>query len=295
MTKKTLEERLQSNTVESLLYIATMQPKTQTDAIELIYNKKNINSSPVKSARDILVREGALKYGEGISKVPLIAQVDVFLNHLKTKSDNRYSSNVVDNGLTKNDLAYLKMVLDSDYFRDIFYSRYFFENCYGVHRGSVVREDGKLAMRGGAFGYMEFALTSILLYSQFLKYSGLFNDLYINDIEEVVSKCRVSNNVVNSFLKDVNPNVYDILLEYPPLKQTMEYCKLEYEPHPYDNIKQKKGCGFENFIDKAVFSGFFLLFPPPLTEKLTLLNLSSAVSTFTGRFLPEVVGYQKEL
>jgi len=58
---------------------------------------------------------------------------------------------------------------------------------------------------------------------------------------------------------------------------------------------KKKGCGFENFIDKAVFSGFFLLFPPPLTEKLTLLNLSSAVSTFTGRFLPEVVGYQKEL
>ena len=284
MKEKDIKEILKSDTTESLLYIATMEPKTQTEAIELIYNKKNINSSPIQTARNRLVDDKVIVLGDGISKVPLKAQVDVFLAHLLEKSKARKTSKPKEHTLNDTDIKYLKLILDSDYYRGIFFNRYFFSYCYGVHRGGIVRDNDKLSLRGGAFGYMELCLTSVLLHSEILERD--FNDLYVTDIKKIAKDYGNSNQYVNHFLKSIKSDFNDRMLDNDILFYTIDYCALDYNPLLRE-IGYTRDDGFQYYLDKTAYSGLFLLFPPALVFKLNLLDLTTVGSTFKGRYIVE--------
>nr|WP_321497484.1 hypothetical protein [uncultured Methanolobus sp.] len=278
MTSTYLEEKLKSNSIESLLYIATMEPKTQTEAIELIYGKKNINSNPVKKAREKLILEGALILGEGISKVPLKAQIDPFLEYLLKISQMRKTSKPNEHRLDETDIKYLKLVLDSDFFRSIFFNQYFIDNAFGVHRGAMSHENGKLSINGGAFGYIELALTSILFHSRIL-YTD-FNDLYIKDIKEIVNNYTDSNRFVNNFLSNIDAEFYDEMIDHDIISVAIERSAIDYNPSLYFTHKYTEDDSFQYFIDKTVFNGLYLLFPIELIKKILLLGLASSTSTY---------------
>ncbi|WP_406661599.1 hypothetical protein V7O66_03540 [Methanolobus sp. ZRKC3] len=299
MKESNIVESLKSNSTESLLYIATMEPKIQAKAIELIYNKKNINSSPIQNARDRLADRKIIVYGEGVSKVPIKANIQPFLDYLleksKEQSNMRISKNLHENTLNEIDIKYLKLIMDSNFYRNIFFNSFFFDNGGAIIQNTLKRDINKLTLPVGAFGYMEAMLTSIINMSFWLEKSGEFTQYYIKDkeIEKIVEKYSNPNNFVDSFLDKIHSEIFEHTMDYAPLRITMEWCGLDYNPQPYSTGLYPERNGYEYYLDKTIFSGMFLLFPPRLIEKLQLSELLTTACTFTMHFPVEVVDYLK--
>lgn len=301
MKRDNPKEMLKKDSIESYLYIAMMEEKSQAEAIELIYNTKKINSSPVQNARVRMKKADILETTDlsSLRNIPFKSKIEPFLEHLLEKSKEqtilRKSRKQKGNTLNETDIKYLKLILDSSYYRSIFFNRFFFDNGTAIIQNTITRDGDKLTIPGGAFSFMEAMLSSIIFISHYIGLSGEFGRDYVKDSEitKITKDYSDPDTFVNSFLKAKNPDVFEHMCDYDPVKITMEFSGLEYNPQPYTEVGYYENEGYEYFLDKTVFSGLFLLFPPKLIEKLELSKLVSTGNSFSFHFPIEVLDYVK--
>lgn len=264
------KEMLKTDSIESLLYLATMKQKTQTEAIELMYNKKNINSEPIKKARVKMAKDGVLDIIQEVGVMrnfPLRARIDPFLEYLLEKSKARISMKPGEHTLNESDIKYLKLVLDSDYFRGIYFNQHFIDIGKGIHRHTIYRDlKGRLHVAAGAFNYMELVLESVIIHSLLLWHD--LQDMYVQDTTDISMKYCDSNNYLKWALNRSNDNLKERLNENKKLKAALNYTLYDKDP------------GTRYYFDKIVFSGFFLLFPKDLVLKLQAISHSGGLLSF---------------
>ncbi|MDP2215759.1 MAG: hypothetical protein Q8J68_00485 [Methanolobus sp.] len=293
---------LKKDSIESLLYIAMMVSKSQTDAIELIYDSKTINSSPVKNARNRMMEAHVLDIVDlsNMRNIPYLSKIDPFLNHLfeksKAQSEVRKSRNPIVNTLNETDIKYLKLILDSNYYRGIFFNRFFFDHGSAIIQSTLKREGDKLTIPAGAFGYMETMLMAIVNISIELKSCREFDDDYIKyeDVSKIVKEYKSPDKFVTNFLESKNPGIFKYLSDFEPVVDAIEDSALDFNPQPYTDGSYCEGGGYEYFLDRTIFSGLFLVFPPELMSKIRLSDLESTCCSFNGYLRTAIDRYKYE-
>jgi len=115
--------------MEAACYIVFLSQKSQAEAVEIIYNKDSseVNTTTVATAIKNLHQRGAIIINiSGGAKSPIYkSNVEYFINYLKneltdTKSRSHNPSRY---DLSEDDINFLRKFLDSDWFRETFFSK----------------------------------------------------------------------------------------------------------------------------------------------------------------------------
>ena len=103
--------------MDSLVYISFIEPKTQQEAVELVYNKSydEINMRPFREARKRLIRSGELKSDGSMRNATFTSSMQPFIEDV----EKTYTEKLGREMSSKNAERLFKIV-DSDWFRQFF-------------------------------------------------------------------------------------------------------------------------------------------------------------------------------
>lgn len=128
--------------MDSLVYLIFMKERTQKEAVELIYDKpySDINIRRFKNSREKLVNEGYLTSDGSIRNAEFKSKTEPIIEEIKERAEQENEE------LTKSEIEGIKLMLDSNWFADLF-SEEIFESLPDVGRPEDIIEVGAF---GGA-------------------------------------------------------------------------------------------------------------------------------------------------
>lgn len=272
--KNKMMEKLDSDTYESVVYIGYYAPKSQKQLENFLY-RKPANISPLIKARKKLSEMkwlSPLPDFTGLRNIPQKSSPAPFMEYLRRLSKERISTRGDDFRLTEDDLKYIEMLIDSDFFRNSFFSDYFFETCYGIHRSRIHRDSkGKIEV-DSAFYIMKNALNAVTIQSICLYDKNFgFRDLYIQRIQDVMSRYKKFDDFLDNHFSAIRKKkLEEIMLKNPKLKPI--FSNIENDP--------QKSYYYEN----VVFNGFFLIIPIKLALKIISVISPSDLLSFVVQY-----------
>lgn len=272
MARKQPLEKLESDSTDSLAYIGYYLPKTQSELGKLVMQRADSTKSSAKMNINTLmeVRIRLLKTGylnqmiatHRLNSILLKSSPLPFIEYLKNLSDNRTKISMKGSKrqLTKKELKYVEMFIDSDFFRNTFFSGWFFDNCPGLHRGVVQRNEKERLFVTDAMRYMSLMLQSVAIQSFFLHPD--FEQNYVKNIDEIMKNYPNFDDFLNQHFTQVQQSGLE--------KRISENEKIKLTLIDLGSDEQVK-YSFDNIVN----NGLFLIFPYELTEKLCAILLSS--------------------
>lgn len=254
--------KLDSPSYESLVYIGYFNPKSQSELETWVY-KHPANITPLIDARKKLSENGWISPVQGftgLNKIPQKSSPAPFIKYLENQSRNRASLKGSERLLTNKELKYIEMFIDSDFFRETFFNQWFFDNCGGFHRSIVTRDfKNERILVSSAIRYMSLMLQVVVDYSFFLQTD--FYD-YFKNIDDVMDNYSNFNEFLAEHFSHIQKSgLSNYITHDQRIKSIIE---------EFSESEQVKYC-----LDKVVFSGLFLIFPPALTDKLCAVLLTS--------------------
>lgn len=283
--------KLEYNTIESLLYVGYYKQKAQNDLIKFISNGKKINLSPYTKCRERMHKSGDLAHDpnfQSLRNIPFKTSSQAFIDYLNTKSQERETTKGDKHKLTLKDLDYVKFIVDSDYFRDTFFSEWFFKNGYGTHR-HIIRKNQKGRYEvDNAMQYMEIVLSAIILQSMHL-YKD-FKVYYVTDQDRILKNYNSFDSFLEShFEKLCDSGLHQCIKDSTKINNALKYLGVSdsdlcYSTNDSRIVKEALDClgvhdngldkdeGCEEYIYKnIVFNGVFTAIPRELILKLGML------------------------
>lgn len=258
MKEKTLED-LNRDSYESLVYIGYFMPKSQKELEHLIYSNP-ANITPLINARNKLVNLkwlSPIKDYAGLKNIPLKSSPKMFIEYLTACSMERVSLIGKERQFTEDELEYVKMFLDSDFFRETFFSEYFFKNCTGMHRNCVFFGD-RMHVES-AIRYMRLMLQAVVIQSFFLYQD--FGESYIKDVETITRDYSTFDGFLRKFFSNIQDGDLSIrIAQNQKINGTLKSLGRDEQVVYY--------------FEKIVLNGLFLVFPFDLTQKLLSILLS---------------------
>jgi hypothetical protein len=202
--------------LDSLVYLSFVEPKTQKEAVKLLYNKsyEEVNMRPFREARKKLTQQGYLKHDGSMRNATFTSSMQAFVEQVNSNMEERRGRS-----LTEEEREGLYKITDSEWFRNFFGEDYL-ETLYGVGRNESGRLDyttagdysmkviGQVIHDAWGIGYRpegqiknDFELTDLTNYASFKefqdKHSGFFleklesrfgDELTKEDVIEIISE-----------------------------------------------------------------------------------------------------------
>lgn len=147
--------------MDSLVYLIFMKEKTQKKAVELIYDKpySEINIRRFKNSRERLMKDGYLTSDGSIRNAKFKSNIGPIIEEINERADQEQTE------LTEKELEGLKIMLESEWFADLF-NEDIFESLPDVGRPEGI-------IKVGAFGGAIEVISEII---DHITYAGrLFN------------------------------------------------------------------------------------------------------------------------
>jgi hypothetical protein len=156
---------------ESLIYLSFYKPKTQKEATEFIYGKgQKVNLAPIINARRKLLNAGYLEVNtQGLLRnIPIKSVPTPVVEYVSDVLERRqfYSKTKVTGKLTNDQEKALYMILDSEWFRDLFSV-----DLTTVSHG-FYRENEKIILKSNALKIIAETLTEICLMAEHMHHLG---------------------------------------------------------------------------------------------------------------------------
>src|SRR3989338_4566796 len=120
---------LLAHSTESILYIVYYFPKTQRDAVEIIYQKptEEVAQNPIIKARNKLVKIKALEATDisNMKRIQWKSNVDPLIEYIKSKFDEKRKESTYPKSyeLSTDDIAFLRKFFYSNWFRSTFFNK----------------------------------------------------------------------------------------------------------------------------------------------------------------------------
>jgi hypothetical protein len=129
LSKEEIIKRLEKPTAHSLLYFVYLYPRTQKEAVEVIYNKPSseVSQNQIIKIRNELIETGVIeedrKPSFNFKRIKFRSNTSIIVEHIQKLCDERKktSHNPEIYELGESDIDLLRKLIDSNWFRSFFF------------------------------------------------------------------------------------------------------------------------------------------------------------------------------
>ncbi len=258
-------EPLTKNSMESLVYLVFFKPRMQIEGVRLIYGKPKPNIQPIIRARKYLYNAGYIEISndpQDLRNIVLKSKPEPFINYVIDKLKKRSVSakrKLEKYYLTEDEKRILFLILDSNWFRNTFFSKSYILSHY--NREFNKDKNGKLFVTS-AFVYLAYTIERICVLSYIFK--SFFKDLVPNNDD------IISFNSFDTFIKywarlKFNKKLRSFLDKILPEAE----LRLGYSINPFSRKLPPKKIRKELLYEKVLrHDNVALCFPFELSKKL---------------------------
>lgn len=185
MSNGVLRDIFKEESFAGLLYLASMDEKTNEEILFYLYQKPTSCTSTFQKARKLLMDTSALEsrniYGKkGLISV-LRAKPEPYLDYLRDRVKECNEHKKTNLYLSDIEMRYLKFIFNSKLFRKTFFNIDLFGKPEYAYNVSLVLDHKGRAHAYDIFGWIDHIFTTMIPYLREVYFNG-FGDLFLDDI-----------------------------------------------------------------------------------------------------------------
>jgi len=275
MSNGVLRDIFKDESFAGLLYLASMDEKTNEEILFYLYQKPTSCTSTFHKARKLLMDTNALEsrniYGKkGLISV-LRAKPEPYLDYLRdrVKECNEHKKTNLD--LSDIEIRYLKFIFNSKLFRKTFFNIDLFGKPEYAYNVSLVLDHKGRAHAYDIFGWIDHIFTTMIPYLREVYFNG-FGDLFLDDIRTFL-EYEYPDDFVNTRMSGVSKERSE---------QVKYYCNalLSTTFGNYPHIKY--------ILNNVVLTNFFTVFSYQFLVKMYVIMDFDSGLTLTDIFIKEL-------